>query len=236
MAEEGAVIGAFTAIGRAVGARPHGWLAISLSTMAVYYLGLLASLIAKFGDLPNYVTAYDWLGNVARIFASTPDLTDAVHIAREEWLLEIGYLNTAYGKGISEWSLTLVPEKMLVILAMGMMLATIWALAAARASCGLAERGATAAATGLGAGLVGLTGATMSWVVCCAAPSWIVGLAMLGMSVATANRLAPIGVGVNIAGFAFLLLTICFLAYRQDRASARKAEIPPRPFELASAA
>jgi hypothetical protein len=235
MAEEGAV-SAFTAIGRAVGARPHGWLAISLSTMAVYYLGLLASLIAKFGDLPNYVTAYDWLGNVARIFASTPDLTDAVHIAREEWLLEIGYLNTAYGKGISEWSLTLVPEKMLVILAMGMMLATIWALAAARASCGLAERGATAAATGLGAGLVGLTGATMSWVVCCAAPSWIVGLAMLGMSVATANRLAPIGVGVNIAGFAFLLLTICLLAYRQDQASARKAGIPPRPFELASAA
>ncbi len=206
---------------RAIRARRGAWLALSFGLAAVYYAGLMAALIVQFGEWPNYVNVFDWPGNVAHIFSSTPSLTDAVAIAREEWVAEIGYLNTAFGNGISEWSLTLVPEKMLMILAMSMIVATIWALHAARPrACGLAESGSAIASAGAGAGLVALTGATMTWVVCCAYPSWIVGLTMLGVSVAMANWLEPVGVWLNVAGFALLLAAAYLMAMRASETDA----------------
>jgi hypothetical protein len=75
------------------------------------------------------------------------------------------------------------------------------------------------AGTGAGAGLVALTGATMPWVVCCASPSWIVGLTMLGMSVATADWLEPVGVWLNVAGFALLAATAFLMAARMQLSS-----------------
>lgn len=199
----------------AIGARWAVWLAISLGWVVIYYAGLLLALVVQFGDWPNYVTYFDWPENVARIFRSTPSLTDAISIARDEWLVEIGYLNMDFGMGISEWSLTLVPEKMLMMLMMGMLLATIWALNAARTrACGLGEGSASLTVTGAGAGLVALTGATMTWVVCCATPSWIVGLTMLGMSVAMADWLEPVGIWLNVLGFALLAATTLIMASR----------------------
>jgi hypothetical protein len=194
--------------------------------------------VIEFGDWPNYVTAFDWPGNIARIFASTPSVSDAIEIARQEWLFEIGYLNMAFGHGISEWSLTLIPEKMLVILAMGMILATLWAVSAFRpAACSVGERAGRAAATGLGAGFVALTGATLSWVVCCAYPSWIVGLTMLGLSVATANWLEPLGLWINLAGFSLLTATLLVTARRMDTelAEARARSAEPRRFHYTPA-
>lgn len=229
---------AFLTIGRAIRARPVTWAAISLIWVAVYYAGLLAALVIQFGDWPNYATFFDWPGNIARIFASTPSISDAVQIAGEEWLFEIGYLNTDYGMGISEWSLTLVPAKMLMILGMGMIVATIWVLNAARTkSCSVHEGGTALAATGTGAGLVALTGATMTWVVCCATPSWIVGLTMLGMSVATANWLEPAGVWLNIAGFAMLTITALIMARRIGSDVRRAADKPAtrKPFTFTEA-
>ena len=193
------------------------WLAISIGWSVIYYSGLLLALVIQFGNVPNYVTWFDWPANVARIFHSTPSLTDAIAIAREEWLVEAGYLNTNFGVGISEWSLTLVPEKMLMMLIMGILLATIWVLNAARIhSCSLAEGSASLTATGAGAGLVALTGATMTWVVCCASPSWIVGLTMLGMSVAMADWLEPAGIWLNALGFMLLGATVYIMASRLD--------------------
>jgi hypothetical protein len=219
MAKAGAMNGIARTIGGAIRQRPAAWLAISFGWPVLYYAGLLAALVLQFDNWPNYATVHDWPANVARIFSSTPSLGDSVRIAREEWLLETGYLNTDFGLGISEWSLTLVPEKMLMMLAMGMILATIWALNAARArSCSLGEAGTAAATTGVGAGLVALTGATMTWVVCCASPSWIVGLTMLGLSVATADWLEPVGFWLNIAGFALLAATALVMAHRIGRA------------------
>jgi hypothetical protein len=208
-------------IGAAIRASPLGWLAITTATVILYYCGLMAALVAEFGDLPNYAVLHDWPGNVARIFASTPSFADAVAIAREEWILEIGYLNMAFGNGISEWSLTLIPDRMLIIVALGMMLATFWALGRLPGrACDAGERAARAAAAGIGAGLVGLTGATLSWVVCCAYPSWIVGLTMLGMSVATANWLAPLGLWLNLIGFALLSAMLLTAAKRVSGANA----------------
>lgn len=201
---------ALSAIGMAIRERPIGWLAISLGSLVIYYTGLLASMIVQFDNWPNYVNHFDWLGNVARIFSSTPSLSDAVQIAREEWLFEVGYLNTDFGHGISEWSLTLVPEKMLMILIMSMILATVWALnSVRRRSCIIGEGGATFAATGFGAGLVGLT--------------------MLGLSVATANWLEPIGIWINILGFSLLALTTFIVANRVGNTISAQSNSDTRP-------
>lgn len=202
-------------IGAAIKTSPLGWLAITAATVVLYYCGLMASLVAEFGEWPNYAVIHDWPGNVAQIFASTPSLADAVAIAREEWLLEIGYLNTAFGHGISEWSLTLIPDRMLIILALGMMLATFWALGRLPGQiCSAGARAGNWAAAGIGSGLIGLTGATLSWVVCCAYPSWIVGLTMLGLSVAAASWLEPLGLWLNLAGFLLLSAALLVAARR----------------------
>jgi hypothetical protein len=207
----------------AVRPRLGRWLLIALGVVAVYYAGLLAALVVRFGSLPNYWVGYDWPGNVARIFRSTPSLADALAIAQDEWLVEIGYMNMSFGRGISEWSLTLVPTKMAAILLLGLLLATVWALAADRMSACITPTGAAAAAAScLGAGLVGLTGATMTWVVCCATPSWIVGLAMMGVGVATANRLEPAGPYLSLLGYALLALAVARLAAGPSQAPAAR--------------
>ncbi len=227
------MITAFATIGSAVRTRLLAWLAISFGCVAVYYAGLLASLSYQFGNWPNYATLYDWPANIARIFASTPSLADALDIARDEWLFEVGYMNMDYGHGISEWSLTLLPAKMLIILAMGMLVATVWALGTAcTGACSLAERGTAVATTSLGVGLVGLTGATITWVVCCATPSWIVGLTMLGLSVATANWLEPFGVWLKFGGLSLLGATAFVMAYRMGGQAAVAAPKWPAPVPL----
>lgn len=201
------------AIRDAIRARLGRWLAITLGTVALYYALLLAALVVRFEYWPNYVVAYDWPGNVAHIVRSTPSLSDVVMIVQNEWLLEVGYMNMSFGRGISEWSLTLVPPKMAVILLMGALIATVWALDAEyRRACAARAGGPVLAASGLGTGLVALTGATMSWVVCCSTPTWIVGLAMLGMGVATANWLEPIGPYLALGGFVVLGFAVASLA------------------------
>lgn len=215
---------ALEAIGRAVRPRRGRWLLMALATPAIYYAGLLVALVVRFGSWPNYAVAYDWPGNVARIFRSTPSLADAVSIAQEEWLLEVGYMNMSFGRGISEWSLTLLPPKMALMLVAGLLAATAWALLAERrAACAAGADAAPIAALGLDSGLVALTGVTMSWVVCCATPSWIVGLAMLGVGVATANWLEPAGSYLALTGFSLLAAGVAVLAH--DLA-ARDAAVP----------
>lgn len=198
----------------AIASRFLPWITIVVGLTALYHLGLLVALIVRFGEWPNYLTFYNWPANVARIFASTPSWADAVAIARDEWLLEVGYINHKFGLGISEWSMTLVPLKIAQVVLLGILVATISVLAARRACMcrGLAQRGALALSAGTGALSVGLTATTTSWVVCCATPTWIVSLAMLGMSVSTAIWLEPIGPWLSLAGFAMLLGTVLLLS------------------------
>lgn len=181
------------------------WLIITIGFVITYYVALLVSMIVRFGNWPNYMTGYNWPGNVWTIIQSTPSYRDMLPIIIEEWALEVGYMNMSFGHGISEWSLNLIPAKMLVIVVLGMIIATMWAMFHERQRACTSKAVAPIVATGAGTSLVALTGATMSWVVCCATPSWIVGLAMLGMGVATANWLEPAGTWVALAGFAFLI-------------------------------
>jgi len=200
----------------------RGWLIITAAFTALYYFSLLGAMIYRFGNWPNYVTPYNWFGNVAEIIRATPSYQDMLPISRDEWLREVGYMNMSYGQGNSEWSLNLIPVKMVLIIRLGAMIATVWALSSQqRRVCDNPALSAGVAASGAGAGLVALTGATMSWVVCCATPSWIVGLAMLGMSVSMANWLEPAGTWVGAAGFALLAVGIIWQG-RQLSTAGRK--------------
>lgn len=200
-------------IARAIRQHPGWWWGITLGVTAGYYLALMAGLIAKFQHLPNYVKGYDWFSNVITIIVSTPSLKDTLAIIADEWVLEIGYMNYDFGIGISEWSLFLAPAKMVVVMALGALLATYFVLLrATRRVCPTSARRVSGATAGLGATCVALTSVTMSWVVCCATPTWVVGLAMMGLGASTSLWLEPLGTWLRYAGFAALLVGLWLAA------------------------
>ena len=209
--------GRLATIGRAVAG---GWpliLAMSGATLLFSILAQLAALSLRFGNLPNYATFYDWPGNVATIVASTPSVRDMLPIIADEWLVEIGYMNYDFGLGISEWAFTLIPLNMLVVAVTGGLLGTLFAVWRAARSCPREVRAGSAAAGGIGASFVALTSLTMSWVVCCATPNWVVGLAMMGLGVSTSLALERTGPLLSILGFGLLSGLILYLAWRRSR-------------------
>lgn len=194
------------------------WSAVTLAVPVVYYLILLAALVIRFGEFPNYYEFYDWPENVALIVRSTPSAQDAFFIILEEWLFETGYFNTDFGLGISEWNLTLMPAKMLTVFALAVLAATNLVLLLQPRACSRTRYGAAGAATGLGALLVAFTNITMFWVVCCSSPTWVVGLVMMGLGVSASFFLEPLGPWISATGFSALLFSTYFLA----RAPARR--------------
>ena len=196
------------------------WVGFALIFMVLYYTMLLGSLVIRFGHFPNYVTPYNWINNVVVIIQSTPSIIDMIPIILEEWLFEIGYMNYSFGNGISEWSLNLIPSKMLIVFSIGALIAiNIILLQKQMNACSRGQYRSMLATTGLGGFLVGLTNATMTWVVCCATPSWVVGLAMLGLGVSTSLWLEPLGLWLAIFGFICLGLTTFYLAYKVKQTS-----------------
>lgn len=214
---------AMRTIRSAVGERFRLWLAVTFGFVILYYAGMMVALVVRFGKLPNYVTFYDWIGNVAWIIESTPSYSDMISIILDEWLVEIGFMNTDFGTGISEWSMTVIPPKVLIALAAGALMATGVVLLLRKRSCEAVTLRSGGGAVGAGTLLVILSNVTMSWVVCCATPSWIVGLAMLGMGVATANALEPLGFWINAGGFALLAASILLLARAQVAAPGKSS-------------
>ena len=197
----------------AVAARPRLWLAVTLGFPVVYYLGMFAALLIRFQAMPNYMETYDWFGNVAEIIRATPDWSDIWPIIGQEWLLEVGRMNYDYGAGISEWSLYINPTKFGLILILGGLTATVFNLMLARrAACSASRLNGGAAAGGLGAALVGMTNVTLAWVVCCATPNWVVGLAILGLGVSTSLWLEQFGWWIEYAGFGLLLASLYVLS------------------------
>ncbi|MEL6644190.1 MAG: hypothetical protein AAFQ79_09665 [Pseudomonadota bacterium] len=180
----------------------------------VFQVLMMIALIVRFQDLPNYVTWYDWFGSAAHIIQSTPSWRDAVQIIWEEWLIEIGYMNYDFGLGISEWSLNVVPSRLFILFVLGAMVSLCLALVR-RDTCEAGASTTMRATTGLGAFLVAMTNATMSWVVCCATPSWVVGLAMLGLGVSTSLALETMGPVLTTMGFGTLAILVVVLAFRK---------------------
>lgn len=177
---------------------------------------MMIALVVRFGAIPNYITYYDWIGNVAWIIQSTPSWRDIPPIIAEEWLIEIGFMNYDYGNGISEWSLNVVPSRLVVMFGLGALVGLCDTLNRAR-TCALEAKRGLSAATGFGTVLVAMTNATMSWVVCCATPSWVVGLAMLGLGVSTSLALETLGPLLAGSGFAILCALTLYLAWSQTK-------------------
>ena len=188
-------------------------LLVSTLLAIVYYLILLLSLIVRFGDLPNYIKFYDWWGHVKTIVASTPSFKDTFLIIKDEWLLEIGFMNFDFGAGISEWSLFFAPFKILGVFILAFFLVLNYLLIKeAKKTCSPQFVRSAGATTGIGAVFVSLASVTMSWVVCCSYPTWVVGLAMMGLGVSTSLWLEPLGFTVNFIGFFILVISTMIAA------------------------
>ncbi|MDG2502359.1 MAG: hypothetical protein P8M77_08210 [Porticoccaceae bacterium] len=191
------------------------WLGLAIAFSLLYYLILMMALVIRFENLPNYLNVYEWAFNMKRIWLSTPSWFDTLNIMKDEWLFEIGFMNYDYGTGISQWSLFIAPAKVLGVIFLGVLLSANYLLLRThnRVCSKDALRGA-GLATGLGGTFVSLASITMSWVVCCSTPTWVVGLAMMGLGVSTSLWLEPVGIWVNIIGYMLLLASIYVAASR----------------------
>lgn len=189
----------------------------------VFYLVLMGLLVARFGHLPNYVTPYDWFGNVWGIVAGTGSVSDILKIAMDEWLLEIGFMNYAYGRGVSEWSLLIIPHKVAIVMAIGALIGFNFALIADQTPtvsflrqqirsirCGLM--------TSVGALGASLTCITLYWIICHSGPTWVVSLAILGIDLSTTFALEPLGATLSLAGAAILVLSALLTIYENQSA------------------
>jgi hypothetical protein len=196
------------------------WLAISAGFVVLYYAGLLLFTVLRFREIPNYVEIYDVVGSYRQILRGTPAWSDAWPILLDEPWLEAGFKDPHY-YGVASWSYVLIPPKMLVVFLAGALLATILVLAARSrdTACpgSAAGRAPTYAAAALGSAFIGLTGATLTWVVCCATPSWVVALTMLGMSTSLALWLDPLGGTLTASGFLLLAGAIAHQLRRLGR-------------------
>jgi hypothetical protein len=195
------------------------WFFISICFTAVYYIVLMLSLVFRFRNLPNYMNSFNWIENVEMIIRSTPSALDTLMIINDEWIFEIGFMNYNFGTGISEWSLFLAPVKIVGVFVLGALIATNYLLLRPKYRiCTDACARSSGAASGFGALCVALASITMSWVVCCSTPTWVVGLAMMGLGVSTSLWLEPMGLWVNLLGFGVLLVA-SFSAAGRGRSS-----------------
>lgn len=226
---------AFAVLQRELRAGVRLWLGLVVGFFAASQLLQLGLLVLRFQEFPNYLTVHDWFGNIVRIVRMTPSIADMVSIGLDEWLIEIGSMNFAYGHGVSEWSFVVVPARAAVMLTIALLLATdVVLLRSVRRTCSLSERLAASFAATSGALMAGLSAMTITWVVCCAAPTWVVGLAVMGVSVATAFELQAIGGWLSLLGIMLLATIGLMLAWQLCAAAGREpVSQMPMPTQIA---
>lgn len=192
--------------------RPARILRLAAGILLAYHLLLALVVLARFGAWPNYFQVHPLLENLGLVLGGTPSWLDAIRIALQEPWLEFGYANPDY-YGIAEWSYMILPSRLLLVALASLLLA--WSLGRARAC---PARAYSPAALNLaGASLVGLGCASLTWVVCCAYPSWIVLLAILGLDSALALKLEPWGLGLVLAGIGLQLAVLYWQHKRAQR-------------------
>ena len=199
------------------GVLKSSWLSllfVGLSFAAATQLLQLVLLMIRFGDVPNYAIHYDWISHIALIIDSTPSIKDRVFIIFEEWWIEIGFMNYDYGNGISEWSLNVIPSRLIILTTMGAMIGLLVKLRT-QSPCSARTNSVAVASASMGTALMCMTTAAMSWVVCCATPSWVVGLAMLGLGVSTSLALEDLGPLLFNSGLGLLAVSIFLVARSQ---------------------
>ena len=198
----------------AIRARRAQWLAIILGFVLGYYLLLTLVMVVRFGELPNYITFSNIIDAYRLIWIGTPDPRDALSLMAAEVLIETGYHHPVYRLAL--WSVDVMPAKTAVILLLGVLVATYVAVTRrAQASCPAGLAAGTTTATGVGAGLVGLSSATLFWAVCCGAPNWAVTLALLGFGIDTSYAMEPFGGLITSLGMAVVGGAVLVQAWRQ---------------------
>lgn len=197
----------------------------SVGFVVFYYSGLLLLTMFRFGEIPNYVVFHDVFHVYGLIFQGTPSLQDIIPILIDEAWFETGYKNPDY-YGIATWSFMLIPPKMLLVFLMGILLGIFAALVVygRNCSCRLQTDKRLYAAAGMSSVLISLTSATLTWVVCCATPSWVVALAMLGMSASLALWLEPLGNFLTISALFLMVWIIVHQLKSLSKASMAMAE------------
>jgi len=198
-----------------------------------FYLAILAILVVKYGHLPNYVTPYDWIANVRRIIVSTSSLRDMLAIVGNEWLLEVGHMDFEYGHGIAEWSLSIIPHKLVLLSLTGALIGLNVGLVADRKSHGTSAQQCTQACrfgllTIAGALSASLTNTTVFSVACCAAPSWVGSLAIIGVETSAAFALEPYGLAAFLLGIAALVVS-AWMIVRDGHLAVERAPLASRP-------
>ena len=218
---------ALVVLQREVRASARLWLVVAVAFFTAFQLLQLALLIVRFQAFPNYLTLHDWPANIARIARMTPSVADMIPIMFDEWLVEVGSINYSFGRGIAEWSFVLIPGKAVIVLAIAALVATnLVLLRAAWKTCGVFAWLGSAVATGAGALVGGAAATTITWVVCCAAPTWVVGLAVMGVGVTTALALQPFGGWLLLLGLSTLVTSTILLLRRLSGRRSRDEIVP----------
>lgn len=212
---------------REVRASGRLWLVVAVAFFAGFQLLQLALLIIRFHAFPNYLVVHDWPANIARIVRMTPSVRDMIPIMFDEWLVEVGSINYSFGRGIAEWSFVLIPGKAVIVLGIAALVATnLVLLRAAWKTCGIFVRLGSSVATGAGALVGGAAVTTITWVLCCAAPTWVVGLAVMGVGVTTALALQPFGGSLLLLGLSTLVTSAILLLRQLSGRGSRDATVP----------
>jgi hypothetical protein len=227
MAEEG-TMSTPASISSQVRAHRLLWAGLTIAFFAAFHLWQLALLVLSFGELPNYLTVHDWPANITRIARLTPSAADMVSIMLGEWLIEVGSMNYAYGRGIAEWSFVIMPAKAAVVLLLSALLAMIVVLLrAVRETCPLPLRIAASVGAIGGALTAGLATMTITWVAHCGIPTWIVGLSILGVDTLTAFAVEPFGNWMIVFGFTLQgMVAVALGSLASQRPDAVAAPIP----------
>ena len=100
------------------------WIFLTLGFIVLYYGGLLLVTMIRFQEIPNYVEVYNIAQVYQQIFEGTPSLKDALRILVDEAWIETGYKNPDY-YGVATWSYMLIPPKMVIVIIMSALVATL---------------------------------------------------------------------------------------------------------------
>ena len=186
-------------------------LLMSLLMTAGFELLLILILMVRFWALPNYFQQFDLLGSYQLILKGTPDLRDTLQLLAAEPWLEIGYKDPDY-YGIELWSLMLLPAKMLNIFGVSLLLNLSYLLTAAarQLPCPTSARRYAFGVSGVGSAMFCLTNVTVTWVVCCATPTWVVMFTMMGLSSSLALSIQPFGMALGGIAMVLMLMAILY--------------------------
>ena len=163
-----------------------------------YYLAQLVGAVLRFGQLPDYVRLHPWHRNVWDVLTGMPSLDWALPVVLREPWIEVG--RSVPDLPMAEWSVHILPLNLLTVMVVAGLLSLHWRLTWQ----GCHPVGAALAATGS----VGtaLASATLTWIACCATPSWVVVLAMLGLWIPTALALDSLGPILSLTGLSLMVM------------------------------